>query len=263
MLSQTFFSYMDDLIQKGYKKELEIDDYAPLEDQDESQALAQLILKHWDQERQKAKPKLWKVLVKVFWKPFVISGVCFLLETFSKLSQGYFLSLLLNWFRSSGQGNEGYLYTLYLSIAVFCHAILHHLEFFYGMRTGMQMKIALTTAVYQKCLSLSLSHTSSTGLILNLISNDVQRFEDAMPFLNVLWNGPLELVLVAFLLYDQIGLASLAAVGGVIALIPMQSIFASFFKKLRQTTVIFRDDRIKHISDMLSGINVVKVILLM
>lgn len=160
---------------------------------------------------------------------------------------------------------DAYLYTLYLSLSVFAHGILHHLEFFYGMRVGMQVRIGLTTLIYNKCLSLPISYTSSTGMIVNLISNDVQRFEgyfnltkDASPFMNALWVGPIELCIFWYFIYLQIGFASFAAIGGIITLLPLQGIFANMFRKLRQVTVDIRDERIKNISDMLAGILIVK-----
>ena len=50
---------------------------------------------------------------------------------------------------------------------------------FYGMRVEMNVRVAPTNAVYRKSLKLSSSNNSATGIVVHLISNDVQRFEDA------------------------------------------------------------------------------------
>ncbi|KAI8913475.1 P-loop containing nucleoside triphosphate hydrolase protein [Gorgonomyces haynaldii] len=250
---------MNPTVRLGFKKELETNDFPEIETADKASHVCDEILKGWALEQQKPNPKLWKVLGKVFWQDYTLCFLGFLIEVFLKLGEGYFLALLLNWFRDPRQETDGYLYALYLSLCVVGHAIFHHIEFFYGMRVGMQIRVGLTTAVYRKCLKLSTSHTSSTGMIVNLISNDIQRFEDAMPFLPQLIIAPFELVLVTVFLYYQIGISALAAIAGTLALIPMQSLFARFFRKIREVTVAFRDKRIKHISDMLAGIHVVKL----
>ncbi|KAI8926107.1 P-loop containing nucleoside triphosphate hydrolase protein [Entophlyctis helioformis] len=146
-----------------------------------------------------------------------------------------------------------------MAIAVLLHSCLRHIEFFMGMRLGMQLRVTLIAAVYRKCLALSIGHTSSTGMIVNLVSNDVQRFEDAAIFGNFAWVGPIETVLCFYLVYREIGWAAFAAVGALLFFIPLQGLFARQFGRLRKETVLFRDERIKSISDMLAGIMVVKL----
>jgi ABC-type multidrug transport system fused ATPase/permease subunit len=60
-------------------------------------------------------------------------------------------------------------------------------------------------------------------------------------------------------MYLEIGFASFAAVGSLLALIPIQGAFAKQFGKLRKGTVKYRDERIKSISDSLAGMMVVKL----
>ena len=40
--------------------------------------------------------------------------------------------------------------------------------------------------------------------IVNLVSNDVQKFEDLAPFLPYLISAPLEVILVTYLIYREI-----------------------------------------------------------
>ena len=146
-----------------------------------------------------------------------------------------------------------------LAIASFIHGTLHHVEFFVAMRTGMRIRVGLIAAIYQKCLKLSISNTSSTGFIVNLVSNDLQRFEDAAPFAHFIWIVPIQLIFTMWLIYLQIGYLFVAPLVGLVLLIPLQGIFAKRFGTLRKRVVEFRDERIKSISDMLAGILVVKL----
>jgi hypothetical protein len=59
--------------------------------------------------------------------------------------------------------------------------------------------------------------------IVNLVSNDVRRFDDAMPFWVFLWGGPLELICVLILLSMQLGPpAAFAGVATMLLVIPTQ-----------------------------------------
>lgn len=157
------------------------------------------------------------------------------------------------------KANECYYYAIGLAFDATMYAVLHHSEWFITLRTGMQIRVGLIAAIYQKIMNLSLSNVSSTGLIVNLVSNDVQRFEDLAPFLHYTWVAPLQVIGYMTLIYFEIGWAMFAAVGIIGLLVPIQYIFGRYFKKYRQITVRFRDDRIKRISDMISGIMVVKL----
>jgi ATP-binding cassette subfamily C (CFTR/MRP) protein 4 len=123
----------------------------------------------------------------------------------------------------------------------------------------MKVRVAFIAAIYRKCLSLSTSSASSTGFIVNLVSNDVQRFEDVSPFIHFLWIGPLEVLLVTYLMYLQISWAAFPAIGSLLLFIPLQGVFAKWFGMIRKKAVCFRDERIKTLSDMFSGIVVVKL----
>ena len=59
--------------------------------------------------------------------------------------------------------------------------------------------------------------------IVNLVSNDVRRFDDAMPFWSFLFAGPLELAIILVLLSFQLGApAAFAGVATMLLVIPTQ-----------------------------------------
>lgn len=47
---------------------------------------------------------------------------------------------------------------------------------------------------------------STLGEIVNLMSVDAQRFMDLMPYLNVLWSAPLQIILALYFLYGTLGI---------------------------------------------------------
>ncbi|KAJ3122663.1 Multidrug resistance-associated protein 4 [Physocladia obscura] len=256
------FSYITPVIKRGFRNVLKTEDYLPLESNDDASALSNRILSAWTAELQSGvkRPSLAKVSLLVFKTLIVGSALAYLVEMFVKIGEVLTMGALLNWFQNpNGDTYQGYVYGVLLFALGVVHAILHHVEFFLAMRCGMQMRVAFIAAIYKKCLTLSSAHTSSTGLIVNLVSNDVQRFEDASPFAHFIWLGPLEVILMLYFMYTQISYAAFAAVAALLALIPLQGYFGRIFARLRKQTLGLRDERIKSISDSLAGMLVLKV----
>jgi ATP-binding cassette subfamily C (CFTR/MRP) protein 4 len=203
---------------------------------------------------------LLKVIYKVYGKRYLFAGIFFFIELFVQLFQGYFLAEFLSWISNSSEfSQDGYYYATGIIITGMMYTILHHAEWFICASSGMRVRVGLIAAIYQKCLNLSLADTSSTGLVINLVSNDVQRFEDCAPFLHYLWITPLQMIGFMTLIYYQIGYSVFAAVGSLLLLLAIQYSFSPVFKKYRKLTVALRDERIKTLSDMISGISVVKL----
>ena len=256
------FSFMNKLIGKGMKSDLTAADFPLIEDADEAEKLSKALSDSWRHELQTKKDKasLVRVMIRIFGLHFFcVAGIVLLLSSVFKIIQGYSLGLLLLWFETSGPIGVGCLYAFYLCASIIATSFFNHVSFFLSMRVGVEMRVALSAAIYRKCMKLAVSNTSSTGMIVNLISNDVQRLEDVSPYLNYGFTGPLETLGMFYFMWVQIGWAAVAAVGGIFLLIPIQTLFANAFKKLRQKAVLVRDERIKSISDMLAGILVVKL----
>ena len=65
----------------------------------------------------------------------------------------------------------------------------------------------------------------AAGKIVNLLSNDVARFDMAFMFLHYLWLVPLQLSVVLYFLYDAGGYAPFVGLFGVVLLVlPIQGI---------------------------------------
>ena len=73
----------------------------------------------------------------------------------------------------------------------------------------------------------------STGHVVNLTSNDVQRFDWAFARLHFLWISPLHLSLFTYLLYQEVGWPAFPAAGLVILQAPLQILLATVFGRMR------------------------------
>lgn len=102
--------------------------------------------------------------------------------------------------------------------------IMHHVT--YGtQRIGMRCRIAVCSLMYRKLLKLSVIGAGKTaaGQIVNLMSNDVARFDQTPIFLHYLWIMPIQAVVATFIMYQSIGYA---AITGLVAItlqaVPLQ-----------------------------------------
>lgn len=69
--------------------------------------------------------------------------------------------------------------------------------------------------------------------MINLASNDVQRFDLAFLFVHFLWISPLHLAVFTYLVYREVGWPAFIAMGFIVLQIPLQIGLARLFGKLR------------------------------
>lgn len=62
----------------------------------------------------------------------------------------------------------------------------------------------------------------SAGQLINLMSNDVARFDMVSVFIHWVWSAPLLTLVIAWILYERVGLAPLIGVGIILVVVPMQ-----------------------------------------
>lgn len=79
------------------------------------------------------------------------------------------------------------------------------------------------------CQALRLSHQAmghtTAGQVVNLLSNDVNRFDVVPIFMHYLWIGPLETALCSYLMWRDMGWSALMGVATLLLTIPLQGKF--------------------------------------
>lgn len=60
--------------------------------------------------------------------------------------------------------------------------------------------------------------------MINLISNDVNQFDVSLHKLHYLWIGPLQTIVVTYLLWQEIGVSSLIGIAAFFFFIPLQGL---------------------------------------
>uniref|UniRef100_A0A3B4ZGW4 Multidrug resistance-associated protein 4-like n=1 Tax=Stegastes partitus TaxID=144197 RepID=A0A3B4ZGW4_9TELE len=109
------------------------------------------------------------------------------------------------------------------------------------------------------CLNSAAMAKTTTGQIVNLLSNDVNKFDEVTLYLHFLWIGPLQAGSVIVLLMYAIGPSCLAGMAVFFVLMPLQTMFGRLFSVLRAETATLADERIRTMSEVISGIRVIKM----
>uniref|UniRef100_A0A8C8B2U8 ATP binding cassette subfamily C member 4 n=1 Tax=Otus sunia TaxID=257818 RepID=A0A8C8B2U8_9STRI len=100
---------------------------------------------------------------------------------------------------------------------------------------------------------------TTTGQIVNLLSNDVNKFDQVTIFLHFLWAGPIQAVAVTVLLWMEIGASCLAGMAVLIILLPVQTCIGRLFSSLRSKTAALTDVRIRTMNEVISGMKIIKM----
>uniref|UniRef100_A0A9J7Y9H5 Cystic fibrosis transmembrane conductance regulator n=1 Tax=Cyprinus carpio carpio TaxID=630221 RepID=A0A9J7Y9H5_CYPCA len=271
LFSQIFFCWLNPLFRIGSKRRLEEDDMYNVLPEDRSKRLGEELQSYWDQEVEKATkelrtPKLTKAIIRCYWRSYAVLGVFTLTEEVIKVIQPVFLGKLIQYFERYDPDNMAALYEAYgyaagISLSTLGLALLHHLYFYHVQRAGMKIRIAMCHMIYKKalCLSATAMGQTTTGQIVNLLSNDVNKFDELTIFLHFLWVGPLQAAAVIGLLWQEIGASCLAGMAVLIFLMPLQTMFGKLFSKYRSKTAAFTDSRIRTMNEVVSGIRIIKM----
>ncbi|KAM7238072.1 hypothetical protein CapIbe_011030 [Capra ibex] len=243
--SQLFSCWLNPLFKIGHKRKLKQDDMYSVLPEDRSQYLGEELQWHWDREVERAQrdarePSLTKAIMKCYWKSYVVWGIFTFFEEGTRVVQPMFLGKMISYVENydpndSAALHEAYGYAAGLSACVLVWAVLHHLCFYHMQRVGMRLRVAVCHMIYRKslCLSSSAMRKTTTGQIVNMLSNDVNRFDQVTMFLHYLWVGPLQAIAVTTLLWMEIGMSCLAGMAVLIILLLLQSCFGKLFSSLR------------------------------
>ncbi|XP_054158572.1 ATP-binding cassette sub-family C member 4-like [Oppia nitens] len=139
--------------------------------------------------------------------------------------------------------------------------VINHLAFLYTLRMGMRMRVATSALIYRKTMKLSRSSLAQTtvGQILNILSNDVNRFDEFSQFSHSIIIAPLQSAIIGYILWKQLGWPCLASMAVIILFIPFQLILGSMFRQIRLRTSVLTDQRLLVMNEIISGMRVIKM----
>ncbi|KAJ1942496.1 Transporter of the ATP-binding cassette (ABC), partial [Kickxella alabastrina] len=102
------------------------------------------------------------------------------------------------------------------------------------------------------------SESTSTGKITNLMAVDANKISEASSYLHFLYQLPAEIVITVLMLYQLLGLASIAGVCTILLTIPTQWCIVSFWTVIQTQLMKISDKRMSMINEILQGVGIIK-----
>ncbi|XP_023241980.1 multidrug resistance-associated protein 4-like [Centruroides sculpturatus] len=148
-----------------------------------NKALTKFLFREWKKELQEKNPNILKAVLRfVGWKYLIVILLVLIQETALVTGQAYFVGSAVHYFENRQEWNH---YNVYVTIAGFfsvtaIYLFTHNTNLFMTEYYSMKLKIAFCTLVYRKAIRLSSSslEKSNVGQMVNLLANDVGKFQN-------------------------------------------------------------------------------------
>jgi ABC-type multidrug transport system fused ATPase/permease subunit len=253
------FTWMNDLMAKGYKKQKITDSDIP-----NPPALLdtkigyERLKKEWDAQKKKS---LFFAMVKVFGLAVLTAVSYEVVDDILSFAQPQLLKLLIRFFNSDDPLIVGILIAFGLFFVSIIETALFNIFSISIYEASLGIKASLMTMIYHKALSLSpeSKKNRSTGDILNIMSVDVSRVQDLSSQFQVLVSAPIKLVLCIISLYGLLGKATFAGIIAMVIMIPLNTMLSRRLKGLHKTQMKYKDERTRATSELLSSMKSIKL----
>ncbi|KAK9870727.1 hypothetical protein WA026_008296 [Henosepilachna vigintioctopunctata] len=268
-ISQIFFWWLMPLVKYARKNNLEMKDIYNTQKPEKSENVADKLERNWEKvcreaRRKNIKPSLLTAIRRTFWKPYSVSGIAFL------LGMGFYtygMPTALHWFidyfsevpRDPVKG--WFLGSILIVITIIDFVTFHFCRLLNG-RMGIRVRVACSALIYRKILRLNKVSLDSTdvGKVVNILSNDVNRFDVVADFFHHIWMMPIIALVGTYVMYIRVGIASLFGVGAML----LQSVFLQAYLSNLQGKYRFKiagktDTRVKLMNEITAGIRVIKM----
>ncbi|XP_005190477.1 probable multidrug resistance-associated protein lethal(2)03659 [Musca domestica] len=270
-LSTMMFCFTMPTFFKGRKKVLDESDLFRALKEHKSDLMGNKLSQAWQDELEKSShkgkdPSLIKATIRVFGLHYMLLGILmFCFEIFFRCSQPLFLGALVSYYADpetdKTDKSKAGLYALGVILSSAGSVLFMHPNMLGIVHVGMKIRVAICSMIYRKALRLSKSAMVNTtsGQMVNLISNDVGRLDTSVLHMHFVWIGPLEIFVVTYFMYKEIGPCSLIGVAVMLLFVPIQGFLGKKTSVLRLRTALCTDERVRLMNEIISGIQVIKM----
>ncbi|KAH0643644.1 hypothetical protein KY289_034618 [Solanum tuberosum] len=260
ILSQILFSWMNPLMQLGYKRPLTEKDVWKLDTWDRTETLNNSFQKSWAEESQRPKPWLLRALNRSLGGRFWWGGFWKIGNDASQFIGPLILNQLLQSMQRGDPAWIGYIYAVAIFIGVVVGVLCEAQYFQNVMRVGYRLRSTLIAAVFRK--SLRLTHESrknfASGKITNLMTTDSEALQQICQSLHTIWSAPFRIIVALVLLYQLLGVAALIGALLLVLMFPIQTFVISKMQKLTKEGLQRTDKRIGLMNEVLAAMDTVK-----
>ncbi|KAM0944472.1 putative ABC-type xenobiotic transporter [Dioscorea sansibarensis] len=264
-ISTMSFWWLNSLMKKGYKRPLDEKDMPLLHEPDRAESCYNEFMEQWNKQKQSissSSPSFFWTIVSCHKQDILVSAFFALLKILT-LSSG---PVLLNAFINVASGNqyfkyEGYLLALGMFIAKCLESLSQRQWYFRTRLLGLKIRSLLSAAIYQKQLRLSNSAKliHSSGEIMNYVTVDAYRIGEFPYWFHQTWTTSLQLFIALTILYNAVGLATIAAFVVIVLTVICNAPLAKLQHKFQTKLMESQDERLKAMTEALVNMKVLKL----
>ncbi|KAM7356664.1 uncharacterized protein ACRADG_002316 [Cochliomyia hominivorax] len=266
IFSRLSFWWTTDLFRLGWSKSLADSDLYEIPQDLDCKNGTERLGKLWEEEMKRSKkPNIIRSICKLYGKTFLPIGVfCSLFETTLRCLQPLFLGGLVSFF-AAGQtavsGRDAFLYAASIVLCSFLLVASLQPYLFYASKTSTRIRVSLSGLIYRKCLQISKNSCDDClrSKAINILANDLSMFDAAMSFIRDSWKGPIESLVIGYLMYREIGWAAIIGISFMLAFIPLQVWGAKRAAIFKQRSAECTDSRVRLMNEIIQGIQVIKM----
>lgn len=291
------FSWFTPIVDLAYQRDqeqgkLELTDVYPLTRKNVAARQLERLDQHWQVELRKEKPALLSAMSRAFRaEVFSTAWVKFINDCLHFVGP-FLLNRIVNFVKHTGfEADEplwmGYTYAIGMVLSSACQAFLMAHYFQGGYQTGMRLRTGLILMSYSKALRVlpwstppkeeppeepqpqrrcckktpkkkPALPTGGMGQMTNIISADTDKFTFLMPYFNLIWSCPLQIVICFFMLAHYVQWALFAGVFVMIIFTIVSSTVAGKARKIQQEAMKAKDERLKMEVELLKIVKIIK-----
>ncbi|KNC96889.1 uncharacterized protein SPPG_07717 [Spizellomyces punctatus DAOM BR117] len=258
------FSWFNNVIERGYRKTLDMNDVPHLVDGDKAANVCdrfnRIRLQH---------SSLLRALYHLVRPELSIQAAYAFVSALLSFSGPYLLNRILAHVsrpREDSSPKEGLAYTFALLITALIRAACDGQVYFNGRRIGTRVRAVLIGQIYGKALrrravavpTKEEQAGASTGQITNLMSVDTQKILEVSCYIMYLWTAPLQIAICVTLLMVVLGWPAIAGLAVMIAMLPIGATLGKMVAMKQKMLIKATDRRITAMNETLQGIRIVK-----
>ncbi|XP_070197217.1 ATP-binding cassette sub-family C member 4-like isoform X2 [Littorina saxatilis] len=258
---------------KGYHHTLDEADVYDVLPQDSTVKLSNNLGREWEKELYSWKtggcPSLMWALWRCYRPQIIAFSLLVFLEECLRVVQAVLMGFFIRLFETpsdlspSPSGSlvvpDVYLFAAFICIIFLIGIFIDHNFFHHGYR----MRVAATSLIYRKVMRLTTSSLSGRQMeeIMNLVTREMDIFPMVVLPATYIVIGPLQLIVVSYLLWDwlDLGAVAMAGVAVLLLLFPLQVFMAKLSHVLRHKGEVLSGQRLRILQLLFSGIEELKM----
>ncbi|CAH0557071.1 unnamed protein product [Brassicogethes aeneus] len=260
LFSRLLFCWTLPVFIKGLKRDLNLEDLQNNLKKYNSITLGNKFESKWKHQKD-SKLNLLRSIFKMFGFKICMYGLILLVAEYTKLIQPFCLAKIMEFYVADKDSNKQQIYLcgFYVVLASFINVVLMQNYMFNTSILGMNIRVACSSLIYRKSLKLRSTSESTVGQVVNLLLNDVNRFDKVVTYFHYLWVAPLELATVVICVYINFGFLGTTGIIIIVLFIPVQIYLGKLSSKFRFKIAQKTDRRIVLVNEVISGIQLIKM----